>query len=105
MHEGWDDEFLCELGCLEAKPGESLRFFDGMNRKKKLSRRGTGTLREERLTGTVRPTRVGDSDVFGIGGSVGILRPTLGRGFPTCGKQKKKGASRDAPVTMAIKGE
>ena len=56
--------------------------------------------REERLTGTVHPTRVGVSDVLGVGGLVGTPRPTLVRGFPTWGKQKKKGASRAAPATM-----
>ena len=33
-------------------------------------------------------------------GSVGTPRPTLVRGFPTCGKQKKKGASRMLPLLL-----
>ena len=44
------------------------------------SRRGVERQREERLTGTVRPTSVRVSDVLGIGGSVGTPRPTLDTG-------------------------
>jgi len=49
------------------------------------SRRGAERQREERLTGTVRPTSVRVSEVMGIGGLEGIPRPTGFGGFQISG--------------------
>ena len=52
---------------------------------KRFSRRGAERQREERLTGTVRPTSVRVSEVMGIGGLEGIPRPTGFGGFQISG--------------------
>ena len=65
----------------------------------RFSRKGSETQREERLTGTVRPTSVRVSDVMGRAahrdGS-----PYLGAGIIDVWERKEEGREQDDPATM-----